>query len=42
MKLVNIELKPNKGFEIENVKEISKVIYEYPNLNNILFFQVLI
>ncbi|MDC0037196.1 glycerophosphodiester phosphodiesterase family protein [Alphaproteobacteria bacterium] len=34
---INIELKPNKGFEIENVKAISKVIYKSQDLNNFYF-----
>ena len=34
---INIELKPNKDFEIDNVKAISKVVYEYQNLNNFYF-----
>jgi len=34
---INIELKPNKGFEIDNVKAISKVIYKFHNLNNFYF-----
>ena len=34
---INIELKPNKGFEIDNVKAISKVIYKFQNFNNFYF-----
>ena len=34
---INIELKPNKGYEIENVKAISKVIHKFQDLNNFYF-----
>tara|TARA_Y100001936_G_scaffold193653_1_gene193265 strand:+ start:1404 stop:2144 length:741 start_codon:yes stop_codon:yes gene_type:complete len=34
---INIELKPNKGFEIDNVKAISKVIRQSQDLNNFYF-----
>ena len=34
---INIELKPNKGFEIDNVKAISKIISKYQDLSNFYF-----
>ena len=34
---INIELKPNKGFEIDNVKAISKIIYKYQDRSNFYF-----
>ena len=34
---INIELKPNQGFEIDNVKAISKVVNKYINFNNFYF-----
>ena len=34
---INIELKPNKGFEIDNVKAISKIIFKYQDLSNFYF-----
>ena len=34
---INIELKPNKGFEIDNVKANSKVINQSQDLNNFYF-----
>ena len=34
---INIELKPNQGFEIDNVKAIAKVINKYKNFNNFYF-----
>ena len=34
---INIELKPNKGFEIDNVKAIAKAIHQSQDLNNFYF-----
>ena len=34
---INIELKPNQGFEIDNVKAIAKVVNKYKNFNNFYF-----